>query len=64
MIPTNDWDTQAQCDMFDNYLKASADIEDRLLIHKGYSYKECEWEAFQYGWNAAKLYFSVEGQAQ
>lgn len=63
MIPTNDWDTQAQVEMFDHYLAASADIENRTQHNMGFSYSECEWEAFQYGWNAAKLYFSVKGTA-
>lgn len=63
MITTNDWDSQAQCEMFDTYCAASSDIEDRTLHNRGYSYKECEWEAFQYGWNAAKLYFTVKGSA-
>jgi hypothetical protein len=60
---TKDYDTMAQVEMFDHYLAASADVEDRTLHGRGYSYAECEWEAFQSGWNAAKLYFTVEGQA-
>lgn len=63
MITTNDWDSQTQCEMFNTYCKTNASIEDRVQVNKAYSYQECEWEAFQYGWNAAKLYFSVEGQA-
>lgn len=55
-----DWETQEQCDMFDNYLAESADIEDRVKINNGYGYSESEWEAFQYGWNAAKQHFGVK----
>ena len=63
MITTNDWETQTQVDMFDHYLETTADYEDRTKVNKGYGYKECEWYAYQHGWNAAKLYFTVEGQA-
>jgi hypothetical protein len=63
MTPTKDYDTQAQCEMFDEYLHQSAGIEDRFKVNKAYSYSECEWEAFQYGWNAAKQYFLVTGVA-
>jgi hypothetical protein len=61
MISTHtcDWDTQAQCNLFDEYLETSADIEDRSKINKGYSYNECEWEAFQHGWNACKQHFGL-----
>jgi hypothetical protein len=54
-----DWDTQEQCDMFDEYLAVSADIEDRVKVNVGYSYSESEWESFQYGWNAAKKHFGI-----
>ena len=60
---TKDYDAQAQCEMFDDYLHQSAGIEDRTLHGRGYSYAECEWEAFQSGWNAAKQYFTVTGAA-
>ena len=63
MTPTNDWDTQAQCELFDNYCAATKEVEDRTQVNMALSYLECEWEAFQYGWNAAKLYFTVKGQA-
>ena len=55
-----DWDTQEQSDMFDVYLEQSADIEDRVKVNNGYGYGECEWWAFQYGWNAAKKHFGVD----
>ena len=60
---TKDYDTEAQCNTFGDYLHQSAGIEDRIKINKAYSYQESEWEAFQSGWNAAKVYFTVEGQA-
>ena len=63
MITINDWETQTQADMFDHYLETTADYEDRVKVNKGYGYSECEWHAYQHGWNAAKLYFTVEGQA-
>ena len=63
MTPTKDYDTQAQCEMFDYYLAMSAGIEDRIQVNKAFSYSECEWEAFQSGWNAAKTYFKVQGTA-
>jgi hypothetical protein len=63
MTITKDWDTQAQIEMFDYYLATSADIEDRIQINNALSYSECEWEAFQSGWNAAKQYFQVTGVA-
>ena len=63
MITTNDWDTQAQCEMFDVYCKATSEVEDRIQVNRALSYSESEWEAFQYGWNAAKLYFTVKGSA-
>ena len=63
MITTNDWDTQAQVEMFDHYLVSTYGIENRTQHNMAISYAECEWEAFQTGWNAAKLYFSVKGTA-
>ena len=62
MITTNDWDTQPQCEMFDIYVKQNPG--GRQVHHTGtLGYDDCEWQAFQFGWNAAKLYFTVEGQA-
>ena len=46
-------DTQAQCDMFDDYAAETAEFYSRTQHGTGYSYKEIEWEAFQAGWNAA-----------
>jgi hypothetical protein len=63
MMTINDWETQTQADMFDHYLETTADPVVRTLHGRGYSYEECEWHAYQHGWNAAKLYFTVEGQA-
>lgn len=63
MIVTKDWDTQAQIELFDRYCAATAQVEDRVQVNMALSYQESEWEAFQYGWNAAKLYFSVKGSA-
>jgi len=55
-----DWDTAEQCDLFYEYLEISADINDRVKVNDAYGYSESEWEAFQYGWNAAKQHFGVE----
>ena len=63
MITTNDWETQTQADMFDHYLETTADYENRKKVNSGYGYSESEWHAYQHGWNAAKLYFTVKGQA-
>jgi hypothetical protein len=63
MTITKDYDTQAQVEMFDNYCAATSEVEDRVQVNMALSYLECEWEAFQYGWNAAKQYFSVTGVA-
>ena len=63
MITTNDWETQTQADMFDYYLETTSDVEQRVKVNRGYGYQECEWYAYQHGWNAAKLYFAVKGQA-
>lgn len=63
MTITKDYDTQAQIELFDRYLAATADIEDRTQVNMALSYSECEWEAFQSGWNAAKQYFQVTGVA-
>jgi len=56
-----DRDTTEQNVLFEQYLKNKAELEDR--IRRGswaYSYDEVEWEAFQYGWNAAKRHFGIE----
>ena len=63
MITTNDWETQTQSDMFYNYLETTADYENRKKVNSGYGYSESEWYAYQHGWNAAKLYFTVKGSA-
>lgn len=62
MISThkNDWDTKSQCDLFDTYLETTAGINPRVKVNKGYSYAECEWDAFQYGWNACKEHFGLD----
>lgn len=55
-----DWDTKAQCDLFDQYLK---DTEYGRQVHKPtgtLGYLDEEWLAFQYGWNAAKKHFGIE----
>lgn len=53
-----DRDTQAQNDMFEEYLTEYSD--GRRQHHTGtYGYDEAEWEAFQSGWNAAKKHFGV-----
>lgn len=56
--PGWDWDTQEQADKFYEYLQETG--EDRTKHHKGYGYNEAEWEAFCYGWNAAKKHFGVK----
>jgi len=55
----NDWDTQEQSDMFDEFLEDTSDSRTRSWT-LSYGYDELEWEAFQYGWNAAKKHFRVE----
>jgi hypothetical protein len=59
MTITKDFDTMAQIELFDYYLAATAEVEDRVQVNMALSYSECEWEAFQQGWNAAKQYFQV-----
>lgn len=56
--PGWDWDTQEQVDMFYEYLQETG--EDRIKLYESYSYDEAEWEAFCYGWNAAKKHFGVK----
>lgn len=58
--PGWDWDKSEQVDMFNQYLEETADTQDRLQFEQGYGYDEHEWEAFCYGWNAAKKYFGVK----
>jgi len=53
-----DWDTQEQSDMFDLYLKDTSDGRN-ISLSGACGYDELEWEAFQYGWNAAKKHFGV-----
>ena len=53
-----DWDTQEQCDLFDEFLKDTSDFRQHSLSGMP-GYNELEWEAFQYGWNAAKKHFGV-----
>ena len=57
----SDWDTKDQCDKFDLYVETTADYHDgRRKHHSGaYGYDDAEWEAFQFGWNAAKEHFGV-----
>lgn len=54
------WDTQEQVDMFEEYVEETANLRDRHLHHKAYSYQEAEWEAFCYGWNAARKHFGIK----
>ena len=53
-----DWDTTEQINAFHEYLVNTC--EDRMLVHGRFGYNEEEWEAFQYGWNAAKKYFGIK----
>lgn len=47
-----EYDSQRQCDAFDEYVKANP--HGRQIHHTGtLGYDEEEWEAFQWGWNAA-----------
>ena len=55
-----DWDTEEQSDMFDKFLDDTSDSRSHSVITGAYGYDELEWEAFQYGWNAAKKQFGVE----
>ena len=55
-----DYDTHEQIDMFDEYLKDTAELHDRTKVGRAYGYDEREWEAFQEGWNAAKQHYGVE----
>ena len=55
-----DWDTEEQVDMFDKFLDDTSDSRPHSVMTGAYGYDELEWEAFQYGWNAAKEHFGVE----
>jgi hypothetical protein len=57
--PQLDRDTPEQCQMFDQYLNDTEELEDRSRRGRGLSYDEAEWEAFQYGWNAARAHFGI-----
>jgi hypothetical protein len=58
--PGWEWDTKEQIDMFDEYVKETADLRDRPRNFEALGYDEAEWEAFCYGWNAAKKHFGVK----
>lgn len=51
-----DWDTAEQCVAFDEYLTDTSDSRTHIVMTGALGYNEAEWEAFQYGWNAAKKY--------
>lgn len=46
-------DTKEQVEAFDCYLVETSELYSRPRIHKAHGYDEAEWDAFQYGWNAA-----------
>lgn len=54
-----DYDTQEQCDAFEEYLKEFPHGRVQHPANGAYGYKEEEWDAFQSGWNAAKKHFLV-----
>ncbi len=54
-----DWDTEEQSDMFDLYLADTSSERSHSIMTGAPGYDELEWEAFQYGWNAAKKHFGV-----
>jgi len=58
MLVKEDRDTQIQCDLFDDYLEEHHDGRVKHIFG-AYGYDEAEWEAFQYGWNAAKKHFKI-----
>jgi len=62
MINQNDdYDTEEQCNAFDEWTKLTADFYDRQRHHSGaVGYDEVEWDAFQTGWNAAKKHFGIK----
>ena len=55
--PNWQWDTQAQVELFEDYLLDTKELQNRGTPH---GYKDCEWEAFQYGWNAALEHYKVK----
>ena len=56
-----DIDTEAQCNLFDEWTKLTAEFYNRQRSRTGaVGYEEREWEAFQEGWNAAKKHFGIE----
>ena len=56
-----DIDTEAQCNLFDECTKLTAEFYDRQRSRSGaVGYEEIEWDAFQEGWNAAKKHFGIE----
>ena len=56
-----DTDTKEQINAFDEWTKLTADFYDRQRHHSGaVGYEEIEWDAFQMGWNAAKIHFGVQ----
>lgn len=58
--PGWDWDTAEQVEMFHEFLNETEELFDRSRRHEGLGYNEAEWEAFCYGWNAAKKHFGVK----
>jgi hypothetical protein len=50
-----EWDTPEQCELFDRYLNDTEEVERRIRLGNGLSYDESEWQAFQYGWNMARV---------
>ena len=44
--------------MFDEFLDDTSDSRSHSWTG-AYGYAELEWEAFQYGWNAAKKHFEM-----
>lgn len=52
-----DFDTSGQNEAFAKYLVDTG--EDRQKYKDSFGYDECEWEAYQAGWNAAKRHFGV-----
>lgn len=54
-----DWDTPEQVEMFEEYIKDYPDGRP-VSLSEALGYKDEEWVAFQYGWNAAKKHFGVE----
>lgn len=58
--PGWEWDTQAQVDMFHEYLEETCELQNRPQVGIGFGYDEAEWEAFCYGWNAAKKHLGVQ----